>query len=333
MWRHGRQAQPGRFPLLATHPIVPTRDREIARLQALCLTALVFTTLVGASGLGGTAGPQESTEVVRAQLELSICDLRNAGTDDAVSATLGMGVITWLDRPGPDLERGKRYIYDLLLDGVHRLSDIDRLEISKPGNDDLCLRELRFIVNGRAIFVRTYPGGVWLDSMPRHALENSAAELRANASWQTYSWSMPEWITATGATMSRNELTERLMSCVASAIHDAGLSWSSAREKPIDLRRKDDSTVSVDVVLQRRMPYWVNRRLALSFDVSLCRAEQPEATISNVELREVRHWYTATTSDNERMLLTLQRRLMRARPLVVVGGICPHFDRSMSVSY
>lgn len=297
--------------------------------QAFCLTSLALTTLVGSRP---GSSPRESTEVVRAQLELSVCDVRSAGTDDAVSATLGDGVTTWLDRPGPDFARGGRYTYDLLLDNVHTLADIARLEVNKSGTDDLCLRELRLIVNGRTIFLRNYANGTWLDATPRHTLENSGAELRANASWQSYAWSMPEWIAATGAAMSRQELTERLMSCVASAIHDAGLAWNDGAEHPIEVRRKNDSTISVGVSLVRRVPYWVNSQFRLDFDISLCGAEQAEPTVVNVRVQSEQHWYNVST-DDQQLLMTLRGRLVRSRPLVVVGGVCPHVDRNVNLLY
>jgi len=190
----------------------------LPRSVALCL-------LTATLGPSAGSGPRESTEVLRAQVELSVCDARNAGTDDPVSASLGAGAVTWLDHPGRDLERGGRYRYDLLLDGVGSLADIRGLTISKVGADDLCLAELRLIVNGSTIFVRAFAGGTWLE----RDLASSAAELRANAAWQSYGWSMSEWVAKTGAAVSRGELLERLESGIASARRAAPGQRASAR--------------------------------------------------------------------------------------------------------
>jgi hypothetical protein len=145
---------------------------------------------------------------------------------------------------------------------------------------------------------------------------------------------MPEWIAATGAAMSRQELTERLLSCVASAIHDAGLAWDGDVEPAVEVRRKNDSTISVEAHLVRHVAYWVNAQFKLDFDISLCGAEQGEPTVVNVALHHETHWYTASSSsDDEHTLMALRRRLVRARPLVMVGGVCPHVDRNVNVSY
>ena len=273
------------------------------------------------AGLGSSPkrGPRESTEVVRAQVELSVCDLRAAGTGDPVGVSLG-GTVTWLDYPGPDLQRRGRYRYDLLLDGVRTLADIRQLAMSKAGSDDLCLSQLLLIINGRPIFSRAFGGGAWLHT----TLVTSGAELRANASWERYDFSMAEWVSTTGAVLLRREVLDRVESGVATAIHDAGLSWNDRTTPPIDIARKDDATLRVTAQLTRPVPFWFDEQLVLTFDLSVCQEGQAEVIASGVTLSGGADAHTAAI---------VRYRLARAQMLVLAGGVCPRVDSGANVVY
>jgi hypothetical protein len=275
---------------------------------------------------GSAPTPRESTEVMRAQLELSVCDVRGAGSDDAVSVSLGGRTRTWLDQPGRDLERGGRYRYDLLLEDVHVLGDIGGLAIEKSGTDDLCLAELQLLVNGTPIFRRTFTGGLWLGADA--GLATSRAELRANAAWQGWSWSMSEWVASSGGAISRRELVERLESSIASAMHDSGLAWNARAAPAIDVRQKDESTVRVRAALVSEVPYWLNEDVTLELELSVC-----EARVSRVLLAPVRKWYTFARAGDERMLMAVRDRLARAKPIVIAGVVCPRVDPSGNLIY
>ena len=276
-------------------------------------------------------GPAESTEVLRAQLELSVCDVRGAGTSSAVWATLS-GVRTWLDRPGVTIDRGGRYRFDLLLGGVRTLAEISTLAIGVDGEDSLCLSELRLIINGVTIYVRGSPSRMLLDATTHYAITLDARELRANSAWQHYGWSLAEWIAKTGAAVPREELVARLESCIATVIHDLDISWRARSKEPIRLRRQSNDVVRVSAELTRGVPYWFDRDIELELDLSTCQAGRPEAAIRNVMLRENASWYSSLVNRDQRdadarLVAELRARFAKAQPLAIAGGVCPHVDR------
>lgn len=286
-------------------------------------------------------GPAESTEVLRAQIELSVCDQRGAGTSSPVSATLGdvrSNAPTWLDRPGADLERGRRYTYDLILDQVRTLGDISALDVTVHGDDDLCLRELKLMVNGGSIFVRSSTAGIVFNATTHYTLTESAGELRANAAWQHYGWSLAEWIAKTGAAVPREELVARLESAVATAMHDVGLAWRADASEPLRLRRRSDNVVGVTAALVRPVGYWRDDDVVLDFDLTLCRDGRPAPAITNVAIREAKPWYSQvlnlrTSDDEARLLEALRAKLAQSRPLVMAGGVCPRVDQSVNLLF
>jgi len=86
-------------------------------------------------------GSPESERVWRAQARLTVCDRASAGTDDSVSVSMKAGNHTLLDFDGfNDFRRNADFTYDLSLQDIRALSDIERLQVSKPGSDGLCLR-------------------------------------------------------------------------------------------------------------------------------------------------------------------------------------------------
>jgi len=286
--------------------------------------------------------PPESTEILRAQIELSVCDQRGAGTTSAVFTTLGNGVRTWLEQPGGNFDRGRRYGYDLLLDQLQTLGDVSALTITVDGTDDLCLRDLKLIINGSTIFLRSSTAGIWLNATTHYTLTESAAELRINTAWQHFGWSLAEWIATTGAAVPREELRSRLQSTIASVIHDLALTWrpSEGARGPIRLTRRGDGVVSVSADLTRRVNYWFDNDAVLDFDLRLCGTDgsRVDPLITNVSLHQTRTWYVQVLDrgDSEveaQILATLRARLSRARPLVIAGGVCPHVDQSANLTF
>jgi len=306
--------------------------------QAIRFATLTAATLFASSG---RRVPDEATPVIRAQLELSVCDVPDAGTDDPVSARLNGDAsipATALDHPGSDFERGSKYAYDLLLDRVPTLADIVELEVSKSGNDDLCLRELRLVVNQRTIFFRAYADGRWLTQTTGNVLRITRTELRANSAWQDYAWSLSEWLAATGGSISQAELVKRLQSCVATAMREMGLAWKSGARQPLRLRRRTDSSLSVSVDLVRPVAYWMDADVALDFDVMLCQTGRASPSIMNVVLHDSPRWYTVVLGqpskvDDQRMLTLLTTRLTHTRPVVMPDGSCPHVGPHGDVTY
>ncbi len=99
--------------------------------------------------------PREANRVWRAQIEITVADIANAGTDDTVFVSLNKNNYTRLDYARDDFKRGDTFTYDLLLDNVARLANITELSVGRQvdKNDSLRLSGFRLLINGQTIFV------------------------------------------------------------------------------------------------------------------------------------------------------------------------------------
>jgi len=166
------------------------------------------------------AGPalaaDESALVRRVQLTIHVCDVGNAGTDNGMWASLGPYHRSKMNYPRADFERADEFTYDLLLHGVERLYDIQRLMIYKYGSDGVCIDRVRLYVNNRMIY--TLDRMQWLDNdtYDYRQLTISHSELRAHPYWQ--SWIAPQVNTA----LWDDELSHRAAAAVGTALDNTG---------------------------------------------------------------------------------------------------------------
>src|SRR5262249_49615385 len=170
-------------------------------LTLALLTMLGALDVAQAAGLGSPIppkgqqppppGPDGNTPVWRVQINLTVCDLPNAGTDNKILVAMNEINYTVLDRPIDDFERGSTQMYDLLLNGVLKLADIKYLKIYKGGSDGVCLTEFTLLVNEREIYARTIsPSQWWLDSeyygYDSRTLMTLGSTLRGYSGWQAW---------------------------------------------------------------------------------------------------------------------------------------------------
>jgi hypothetical protein len=87
----------------------------------------------------------------------------DAGSDDDVKIELNAGNRTWLESGFNDFEPGTR-TYDLRMEGINRLSDMDFFRIQKTGSDGWAIRHMSLIINGVPIFHEEFPSALWLDN-------------------------------------------------------------------------------------------------------------------------------------------------------------------------
>jgi hypothetical protein len=162
----------------------------------------------------------EDVAVWRLQLEVQVCDVSGAGTDDEVFVELAgaAGKRFFVDSEANDFERGSTRRYDLspAVLGISRVSDVQRLTVGKTAfsaqkvwdgqrwvspeapsqaYDDLCLARVALYVNQRGatagdpslhrpLFNQTFAPQRWLTSGTRSTTVDAAA-LRAQALWST----------------------------------------------------------------------------------------------------------------------------------------------------
>src|SRR5262245_20979177 len=130
------------------------------RLFALA-TILVLNLVLGATPFSMQAHAQGSIEdspVWRVQLVLTTANVDGGeiqGGNQKVAVRLNLNNFTQLYSSfnnGHILERGRTYTYDLALDNVRKLQDIQMIQLYKEGSDSWCVAALTLLVNGTPIY-------------------------------------------------------------------------------------------------------------------------------------------------------------------------------------
>ncbi|HEY0714447.1 MAG TPA: hypothetical protein VGF45_17315 [Polyangia bacterium] len=189
--------------------------------------------------------------VWRAELVLETGTASNADTEDEVrvglnpysgSPTVPRGNLTFLDYARDDFERGHTDSYDLNLNGVSELADINTVYVAKGGDDAWCLRSLALKVNNQQVFSRSFasePNGCrWIDDDDGHTLSVIVpfADLRASAEWQGYNHTAALFALAFFG-IPNAELVSRFEAIVGDAIHDNELYWGQLYGAAVEVTR------------------------------------------------------------------------------------------------
>ena len=277
----------------------------VTELMKRSVAALVLAIAAMLAGEAKAAAP-ENMPVWRAQLAIRTADVHEAGTNDSVKAQLNGNNVTWLDYARDDFKRNDYFIYDLTLANVNnpnapptvsRLSDITRLEITKTGDDGLCIREVMLMVNGKPIYRQVFDTpGLWLDSDGERSrtYQVSAQELRRNSSWQAcpapvYPRDLPRLFT-------RGEIESRIESIIGTAIHYNKLYWDHIYGRAVEVSKKDDHTLKVDLDLSASVPGF-NPDVDIDFDIGLsCSGGRISMTLSNYKVNVDSSWYAEVVS-------------------------------------
>jgi hypothetical protein len=129
----------------------------------------------------------EDTPVWRVQLHLRTADSSDeAGTLNPVEVKLNDDNSTLLDgESGADFYKGAYHTYDLILDKVGKLRDLQFLYISKRGDDPWYIKSYTLYVNGVAVYDADFYGpGLMLGNNGAHMVWPYA--LRNHSLWQAY---------------------------------------------------------------------------------------------------------------------------------------------------
>ena len=124
---------------------------------------LLFATIVFSEQLT-YAAPSDTMPIWRAQVRFVTANVDNGNTDDTVKIALNVNNQTLLDSELNDFERGTDHTYDLRLDGISQLSDLDYFRISKSGSDGWAIQEMFLIINGRTIYHQSFAPLLRLDN-------------------------------------------------------------------------------------------------------------------------------------------------------------------------
>src|SRR5262249_3724559 len=146
--------------------------------------------------------------VSRLRLRLRTANVEDANTDDGVNVSLrdNDGGGTWLDYGRNDFERGDEFTYELMLNGISDLSDINDIFLLKPGTDGWCIESIALIADDAIVngvnkgveifnqqFGSTPSTCQWLDDENGHQTYFVIGRdtLRAHPLWQTYQEPFP----------------------------------------------------------------------------------------------------------------------------------------------
>jgi hypothetical protein len=276
----------------------------------MLLRILATTTLLSAVGgltmpaaIHETSAPavpmaaSDTVTVVRSQLEVQTCNKTDTKTDDPVSGAINGAQVTWLDYARDDFERNKTYTYDLGLTGVSKVADISQLRIYKQGSNGLCIYRVRLLINGAAIYSQTWSSGRWLDnSAADRTLLISSASLRSTASWSSFNTGPLAYFAANSFALSRTELESRIESMVGTAIHGNPLYWGHLNGRAVEVSRKDNNTVHVDVDLALDVNNWWDPAVDLDFDITLCEGGVFSPKVRNRKVDVDSKWYSEVLS-------------------------------------
>ena len=188
-------------------------------------------------------------DVWRAQIIFHTADRSDAGTDDSIYVQLNGsanalpgGNWTWLDYARDDFERGDTFAYDLNLDGIGELGDINQIYIGKQGDDGWCLADFALKVNGIEVYNQDFsglPGGCrWIDEDDGHfwAYVVPHATLRAHPAWANYNHTAALF-TLGLAGIPNAEIVSRLESMTGDMIHDNELYWGDISGAAVEVTR------------------------------------------------------------------------------------------------
>lgn len=241
--------------------------------------------------LGAQAEP-----VLRLQVKLGVADVSDAGTGNgSVSADVGVGATTWLDRPGDDFTRGSSSSFDL--PPVRNMSDIEHLVIRNHSDDDMCVRSLGLDVNETQVFAEYFGDEdcIWIGRDTKSVFHISGDELRASALWSYPALDLRLAIdTQTRGPLYNtddrevavlhlpaNEVQERLESSLGSVIGPTpGPYWGDSGR--VGLSRYSDEKISIDADLAYDINNWfdpsVNLKAKLEFARGVDSAGRPRLT-------------------------------------------------------
>ncbi|HEU4390369.1 MAG TPA: hypothetical protein VFV34_21375 [Blastocatellia bacterium] len=155
--------------------------RTVIRLSSLFILMLVVF------GGEAMAAPPDTMQIWRIQVFFETFNTPDAGSDDSVRVELNANNGTWVDSGFDDWEVGSR-TYDLRMDGVTRISDIDYFRVSKTGSGGWCIGRIRLIINGVALYDEIFPSGHWLDNCCGHSTVYFIDDywLRQRSEWINY---------------------------------------------------------------------------------------------------------------------------------------------------
>lgn len=245
----------------------------------------------------------------RLVLEVIVADVDDAGTDDEVFFQTGdftnlNSTQTYLDYGRNDFERNSVNRYDLNLDGISELSDITELAIGIDGNDGVLIQEFSLFANNDHLLFHRYFGSssstaLNLDSKRIYIVKFD--ELRLSPDWIKFVesakadklFNLPKIIInpkgeGLAIQIKNEEIVSRIEALVGHMLYTDPawkgiLDWGNISGPPVEVTRKDNNTLHVDLDLELQVDILPNPEMDIDFDLSITKiCEEDDMTISIV---------------------------------------------------
>jgi hypothetical protein len=242
---------------------------------------LLFVIMFVFYNSNAVAAPANTQKIWRAQLYIYVADKDDAGTNDQVSVQLNAANNTLINGDQDDFHRARGRSWDLRLDGVNQIGDLDYLRISKTGSDGMCIRYMYLLINNKVIYEEDFPNGLWLDNSGGFSNIYLVDDyfLRQRSEWINYtSPALPTIIPVA-------ETRLRLESLVGDFAPTAALDWGPVYNYyGVDIWVVATNTWHVDLDLHGcRVNNYLSDEADVDFDLTIsCANAKPNFLVSNV---------------------------------------------------
>jgi len=247
------------------------------------------------------AAPPDTMPIWRVQVRFITADVGDAGTDDAVWIQLNANNKTYIDSGRDDRERGADETYELRLDGVNTLADIDHFRIEKSGDGGWAIRRMLLIVNNVAIYDESFPGSpLWLDNEDGHSRIRFIDDMfmRPRSAWVNYSVPIRPSVIPVAHMNSRVEGLHGDWTSNGE-VHNLGL--REVGHSAVAMNSISLDTWSVQVDLDEVDTFLIGQDINVDFKMKIgCISGRPDFTVSDVNASSAFEPYTDTERKNAR---------------------------------
>lgn len=225
----------------------------------------------------------EDMPVYRLQLLLTTGTTGDAGTNSPVFVQMNSSDEKFYLVKGKDnFIAGKKDIYEVMIDKIDRVKDIDFIKFGITGSDGVCLKNVELMLNGSSVFSKEYAGnkGACLDNgSSEHSatLRINGSELRASTKWnfsgtRNNMWRPPTMITNTW-------LQAMIEAAIGNQIYQEGgsVKWGTVGGTlenqtlwgpAVEIKKLNSTTIHVDLDLEADIT-GPNPELDVDFDLKL----------------------------------------------------------------
>lgn len=240
--------------------------------------ALTFAAWMGAASLA-QAAPPDTMPIWRLQVRFITSGVDDAGTDDAVKIELNGTNRTWLDSGRDDHEGNSDETFDLRLEGINTLADIDFFRLEKVGDDGWAIRQMQLIVNNVPIYIEN-SGPTWIDSDDgwSNVFLNDDFFLRQRSQWINYV------VPARQNPVPVFAMQRRVEALVGDWVHSASGTNFIGGENGAELATMATNAWRVDLDLEdeKQWPF-PDLEFDVDFDLTVtCVNNRPKFTVTNV---------------------------------------------------